>query len=80
MSGLGVHIEPKVRTASSEQVIRELASRAHGVVTRAELIDAGFTPAEIKRRMRNGLLLPVIEGSTALATTPRASRRDTSQE
>ena len=57
-----MHIEPKVRTASSEQVIRELASRAHGVVTRAELIDAGFTPAEIKRRMRNGLLLPVHRG------------------
>lgn len=62
MSGLGVHIDPKVRTASTEQVIRELASKAHGVVTRAELLDAGLTPAEIKRRRRKGLLLPVHRG------------------
>jgi hypothetical protein len=55
-------MEPKVRTASSEQVIRVLASRAHGVVTRAELLDAGLTPAEIKGRRSKGLLLPVHRG------------------
>jgi hypothetical protein len=55
-------MEPKVRTASSEQVIRALATRAHGVVTRAELLDAGLTPAEIKLRLRKGLLLPVHRG------------------
>lgn len=62
MSGLGVHIEPKVRTASPERVIQELASSSHGVVTRAELLDAGLTPAEIKRRQRKGLLLAVHRG------------------
>ena len=62
VSGLGVHMEPKVRTASSEQVIRELASRAHGVVTRAELLVAGLTPAEIRRRRQRGWLIPVHRG------------------
>ena len=62
VSGLGVHIEPKVRTASPERVIQELASSSHGVVTRAELLDAGLTPAEIKRRQRKGLMLSVHRG------------------
>ncbi|HLM10374.1 MAG TPA: type IV toxin-antitoxin system AbiEi family antitoxin domain-containing protein [Thermoleophilaceae bacterium] len=39
-----------------------MASRAHGVVTRAELLDAGLTPKEIKWRVRTGLLIPLYRG------------------
>ena len=34
-----------------------LAARSHGVVTRAQLLAAGITRAEIKRRLRTGALL-----------------------
>ena len=51
---------PKVRTA--DRVIRELASRAHGVVTRSELVDAGLSTDEVKRRREKGLLIPVHRG------------------
>ena len=60
MSGLEGHIAPKVRTA--DRVIRELASRAHGVVTRSELVDAGLSNDEVKRRREKGLLIPVHRG------------------
>jgi putative AbiEi antitoxin of type IV toxin-antitoxin system len=60
VSGLEGRIGPKVRTA--DRVIRELASRAHGVVTRSELVDAGLTTDEVKRRREKGLLIPVHRG------------------
>ena len=60
MSGLEGVIDPKVRTA--DRVIRELASQAHGVVTRSELLGAGLTADEIKQRRKSGLLLPVHRG------------------
>jgi hypothetical protein len=37
--------------------IERLATRSHGVVTRAQLLDAGLTLAEIKSRLRSGELL-----------------------
>jgi hypothetical protein len=40
-----------------EEIIARIASGAHGVVTRAELIRAGLTPAEIRQRLGTGLLL-----------------------
>jgi tripartite-type tricarboxylate transporter receptor subunit TctC len=52
---------PKVRTA--DRVIRELASRAHGVVTRSELLDAGLSTDEVKRRISQ-------EGAEPMPTTP----------
>jgi hypothetical protein len=60
VSGLEGVIDPKVRTA--DRVIRELASKAHGVVTLSELTAAGVTRDEIKRRRQKGLLISVHRG------------------
>ncbi len=49
-----------MRTVQAE--IAELAARSHGVVTRRELLDAGFTTAEIKSRIANGTLISVHRG------------------
>ena len=43
-------------------MIRELATRSHGVVTRRELLDLGVTPEEIKTRLRKGVLIPTHRG------------------
>jgi very-short-patch-repair endonuclease len=40
-----------------EQELARLAGAAHGVVTRAQLLGAGVTPAEIAQRLRTGGLL-----------------------
>src|SRR3954470_5943072 len=53
-------MRPKVSTA--EQVIARLAGRAHGVVTREELLRAGLTADEIRRRARSGALIRVHRG------------------
>jgi predicted transcriptional regulator of viral defense system len=53
-------MDPEVRTA--ERAIRELASRSHGVVTRRELLDAGLTPEQVKKRLRSGMLTAVHRG------------------
>lgn len=50
----------KVKTA--EQRIAAIARRAHGIVTRWELLAAGLTKAEIDRRIRRGALIPVYQG------------------
>jgi very-short-patch-repair endonuclease len=46
----------KVRT-TVEATLARMASRAHGVVTRAELLDAGVTSAQIEQRLKTGALL-----------------------
>jgi len=48
-------MRPKVRTV--EQKLARIAGRNHGVVTRAELLRAGITADEIKRRLRIGALI-----------------------
>jgi Transcriptional regulator, AbiEi antitoxin len=53
-------MDPKSRTA--DEIIRELAGAAHGVVTRRELLDAGLTPDEIKTRLAKGVLTRVHRG------------------
>jgi len=53
-------MHPKVRTA--DLVIRELATKAHGVVTRRELLDRGVTSEEIKTRLRKGVLIRTHRG------------------
>jgi hypothetical protein len=53
-------VRPKGRTAERE--LARLAAGQHGVVTRAQLQDAGVTRAEIKSRVRTGSLLPVHRG------------------
>lgn len=43
-------------------MVGELAAASYGVVTRGELRRAGVTPAEIKHRLKNGVLLPQHRG------------------
>jgi predicted transcriptional regulator of viral defense system len=45
-----------------EEVIARLASRAHGVVTRRELLAAGVTRNEIQERLEKGALLREYRG------------------
>jgi hypothetical protein len=45
-----------------ERVIGRLATRAHGVVTRVELLDAEVTKAEIDQRVGTGALISVFRG------------------
>ena len=51
---------PKLRTA--DERIAWIAGRAHGVVTRAELLRAGLTAKQIKRRVARGALIRVHRG------------------
>lgn len=53
-------MRPQNRTA--EQVLATIASEAHGVVTRRQLLRAGVTVAEIKQRLRTGALLREYQG------------------
>ena len=53
-------MDPKVSTL--EQVLGRIASAQHGVVTRAQLLDAGVSADVIKKRVRKGLLLAVHGG------------------
>jgi hypothetical protein len=40
-----------------ERTVGQIASASHGVVTWAELLRAGITPAEIKQRLHTGALI-----------------------
>ena len=53
-------MSPEGRTV--EGVLARLGTGSHGVVTRRELLREGLTPAEIKRRVRIGSLLPSHRG------------------
>jgi Transcriptional regulator, AbiEi antitoxin len=53
-------MEQKGRTV--DEVTRALASRAHGVVTRTELLNAGVTPEQIRNRLGKGVLTKVHRG------------------
>jgi hypothetical protein len=50
------------QSTTVDAVLADLAGRSHGVVTRAQLLAAGITPAEIRRRMRRGALIRVHPG------------------
>jgi hypothetical protein len=45
-----------------DRTLAGLASRAHGVVTRAELLGAGLSAGDIERRLVKGSLLRVYRG------------------
>jgi very-short-patch-repair endonuclease len=45
-----------------DQIVAAIAGRAHGVVTRAQLLDAGITLAEIRHRLHAGTLIRVHPG------------------
>jgi hypothetical protein len=51
---------PESRTV--EQRINRIATRAHGVVTRRELLQAGISATDIRRRVRRGELITVYPG------------------
>lgn len=53
-------MRPKVNSVDRE--LARMAGAAHGVVTRAELLDAGIAVGAIKRRVHSGALLPVHRG------------------
>ena len=50
------------KSATVDEVIGRIASRQHGVVTRAQLLDAGVSDKEIKRRLERKSLLRVHPG------------------
>jgi very-short-patch-repair endonuclease len=52
---------PQSRKAP-EKVLAEIASRSHGVVTRSELLAAGLTAAQVRHRVRRGVLIRVHPG------------------
>jgi Transcriptional regulator, AbiEi antitoxin len=43
-------------------VIASLASRAHGVVTRVELVEAGLSERQVDYRVQTGVLIPEFDG------------------
>jgi hypothetical protein len=49
-------------TRTVDRKVAELAARSHGVVTRAELLRAGVTDRELRRRVAKGTLVPVHRG------------------
>jgi very-short-patch-repair endonuclease len=50
------------KRSTVEAKIARIAGRAHGIVTRSELIAAGITPRQIKGRVERGALIPVHRG------------------
>src|SRR4051794_2429789 len=50
----------KPRTA--DEKIAALAGKAHGIVTTAEMLEAGITEDHIRQRRERGSLLPVFRG------------------
>jgi len=64
-------VRPK---SSTDRKIARIARRSHGVVTRAELLRAGITDAEIKHRLSIDALFTEHRGVYRSATAPRASR------
>src|SRR4051794_15367384 len=50
------------QTDTVERRIARIAGRAHGVVTREELLAAGVTRAQVKRRIGRGALIRVHAG------------------
>lgn len=50
----------------ADQRLMGLAARRHGIVTRAQLVDLGFSDGAIARRVRRGWLCPVHRGVFAI--------------
>jgi Transcriptional regulator, AbiEi antitoxin len=52
----------RAHTGTVEQVMARIASKAHGVVTRGELLRAGITRRQIQERLRKGALVVEFPG------------------
>jgi very-short-patch-repair endonuclease len=52
----------RTRYRTVEHALARIAEKQHGVVTRAQLLDAGLSPAGIHRRLRKGAVLPEYPG------------------
>jgi very-short-patch-repair endonuclease len=50
------------RGRTTDEIVARLASRAHGVVTRGELLAAGLSQRQIHRRLRRGTLIVAHRG------------------
>jgi hypothetical protein len=50
------------RSTTAERIIARLASRAQGIVTRRELLEAGVTRRQVQRRVEKGMLIPEFPG------------------
>jgi len=59
----------RIRTPPADAVIRQLAARQWGVVSRRQLLDARLTAAMVGERVRAGRLLPLHPGVYAVGHT-----------
>jgi very-short-patch-repair endonuclease len=56
------HMDPKVSTLSPDGLTRALAAKQNGVVYREQLLRAGLTPTQIRRRLGDGRLVALHRG------------------
>jgi very-short-patch-repair endonuclease len=62
------------RNVQGSAEVWRLAASQHGVVARAQLLELGYSPQSIKRRVANGRLHPIWRGVYAVGR-PRVGRR-----
>ena len=62
--------------ATPDQVIRSLAARQHGVVSRAQLVGAGVSPRIIEHRLSKGYLEPLHRGVYRAGPAPARRERE----
>lgn len=58
------------RPATADAALGQIARARAGIFTRADAIDAGLSPAQIRRRVRDGLWVVEFAGVLRAATTP----------
>ena len=59
-------MDPQIDAPTADTAIRALAADQHGVVSRAQLLDAGLSPTMLKRRIGSGRLLQLHRGVYAV--------------
>jgi very-short-patch-repair endonuclease len=64
--------EPPQPPAKRDDHLRALAAAQHGVVTRKQLLEAGFTTASVRRRVANGWLKVLHRGVYQVGPVPAA--------
>jgi hypothetical protein len=52
----------RLKVSTVEEGLARMAARSHGVVTRAELLAAGLSTDQVRRRVEKGALIPVNRG------------------